>query len=263
MLPTEACFTVTPTKSHTPEALSPHVVSMFWHCYDDVEFDPEVRDNNKTEYSLFTFDIIKSLGERERDFLIHARLGHLPRKRILPMIKNGTTGIGDYSGKFKELCKPCMQAKQRAENHGREHKRHPNGRPGEHLHSDLAVESKLRLLNTGCVSLSMEFYWKKLMRKFDVKDDKIENSPLKTKIKRSECPIAPDEQLKTSFLQIIGSIIYGYTHCRLDLAFPVNMLTRVMHAPANEHYNLLRKILHYINGLQDFLHIPQGWRQPD
>jgi hypothetical protein len=57
------------------------------------------------------------------------------------MIKNGTTGIADYSGKFKELCKPCMQAKQRAENHGREHNRHPKGRPGEHLHSDLAVLS--------------------------------------------------------------------------------------------------------------------------
>ncbi len=57
------------------------------------------------------------------------------------MIKNGTTGISDYSGKFKELCKPCLQAKQRAENHGHEHKRHPKGRPGEHLHSDLAVLS--------------------------------------------------------------------------------------------------------------------------
>ncbi len=34
-----------------------------------------------------------------------------------------------------------MQARQRAENHGREHKRHPKGRPGEHLHSDLAILS--------------------------------------------------------------------------------------------------------------------------
>jgi hypothetical protein len=118
---------------------------MFWHYYDNDNFDPTTRDNNKTEYSLFTFDIIKSLNERERDFLIHARLGHLPRKKILQMIKNGTTGIGDYSGKFHELCKPCMQAKQRAENHGHEHKRHPNGRPGEHLHSDLAVLSTLDL----------------------------------------------------------------------------------------------------------------------
>jgi hypothetical protein len=86
-----------------------------------------------------------SMNERERDFLIHARLGHFPRKKILQMINNGTTGISDYSGKFKELCKPCFQAKQRAESHGHEHKRHPNGRPGEHLHSDLAVLSTLDL----------------------------------------------------------------------------------------------------------------------
>jgi hypothetical protein len=57
------------------------------------------------------------------------------------MTKNGTTGIDSYSGKFKELCKPCMQAKHRAENHGHEHTRHPEGKPGEHLHSDLAEVS--------------------------------------------------------------------------------------------------------------------------
>jgi transposase InsO family protein len=143
MLPAKAYVSIAPDKEATHDALPPNVVSMFWHCYDDVGFDPNTRDNNKTDYSLFTFDIIKSLNPRERDFLIHARLGHLPRPKILQMIKNGTTGISDYSGKFKELCKPCFQAKQRAENHGKEHQRHPNGRPGEHLHSDLAVLSTL------------------------------------------------------------------------------------------------------------------------
>ncbi len=73
------------------------------------------------------------------------------------------------------------------------------------------------------------------------------------KMKRSECPMEPDEKLKTNYLQIIGSIIYGYTHCRLDLAFPVNMLTtRIMHSPAEQHYNLLRKVLHYINGTKNW-----------
>jgi hypothetical protein len=121
MIPNGSCLILAPGTSPTPAEVSPNIVSMFWHCYDDISFDPITRANNHTDYSLFTFDIIKSLNERERDFLIHARLGHIPRKKILQMIKNGTTGIGDYSGKFKELCKPCMQAKQRAENHGREH----------------------------------------------------------------------------------------------------------------------------------------------
>ena len=98
----------------------------------------------------------------------------------------------------------------------------------------------------------MEYYWDKLMKKFDVNPDEVESSPLKTKIKRSECPNEPDPQLKTRYLQIIGSIIYGYTHCRLDLAYPVNMLTRIMHSPAEEHFNLLKKLLYYINGTKNW-----------
>ncbi len=128
MLPSKACV-ISPDQNFSRNALPPHIVSMFWYHYDDDSFDPTVRENNTNEYSLFTFDIIKNLSERERHFLIHARLGHLPRAKILQMIKIGTSGIGDYSGKFKELCKPCLQAKQRAENHGKAHKRHPKGRP--------------------------------------------------------------------------------------------------------------------------------------
>jgi transposase InsO family protein len=141
MLPSKACVSIPLNTNGTRDALPPHVVSMFWHHYDDDSFDPVIRENNTDECSLFTFDIIKSLSERERHFFIHARLCHIPRRKILQMIKNGTTGIGDYTGKFKELCKPCLQARQRAENHGKEHARQPKGRPGEHLHSDLAVLS--------------------------------------------------------------------------------------------------------------------------
>jgi transposase InsO family protein len=95
------------------------------------------------ETILYAFVILKQLNERERDFLIHARLGHIPKRTILKMKKNGTKGLELYSGKFDELCKPCLQAKHRAENHGQIHARHPDGLPGQHLHFDLAVVSKL------------------------------------------------------------------------------------------------------------------------
>ncbi len=86
MLPTGICLALTPNKPLAQPELFPNLISMFWHHYEDKSFDPTTRENNLTEYSLFTFDIIKSLSERERDFLIHARLGHLPRKKILLMI---------------------------------------------------------------------------------------------------------------------------------------------------------------------------------
>jgi hypothetical protein len=45
----------------------------------------------------------------------------------------------------------------------------------------------------------------------------------------------------------MGSIIYGYTHCRLDLAYAVGMLTRVMHSPSANHLTQLRNLLKYMN----------------
>jgi hypothetical protein len=102
------------------------------------------------------------------------------------------------------------------------------------------------------ISLSMEYYWKKLMEKFNVPENEVEDSPIKTKILRSECPTVPDPIIKNNYLQIIGSIIYGFTHCRLDLAFPVNMMTRVMHSPAEQHLKLLQKLLRYINGTKNW-----------
>ena len=113
-------------------------IAKFWYGMDRCQFNPEIRDENTDELSLFMFDIIHSLSERQRDYLIHARLAHLPRKAILQMIKNGAKGL-PYQGKFKELCRPCLEAKQRAENHGKATIRHPDGKIGEHLHSDLAV----------------------------------------------------------------------------------------------------------------------------
>jgi hypothetical protein len=73
-----------------------------------------------SEKILYTFDILKQLNERERDFLIHARLGHVPKRTILKMKQNGTKGLELYTGKYGELCKPCLQSKHRAENHGKE-----------------------------------------------------------------------------------------------------------------------------------------------
>ena len=121
--------------------LSMATISKFWHGIDQGHFDPHIRENNTDEISLFTFDIINSLGQRQKDFLIHARLAHLPRKAIIQMIKNGSKGL-PYSGKFMELCRPCLESRQRAENHGKSVERHPDGKIGEHLHSDLAVVNK-------------------------------------------------------------------------------------------------------------------------
>jgi hypothetical protein len=43
-------------------------ISKFWYGMDEGLFDPNIRENNSDEISLFMFDIINSLGEKQRDF---------------------------------------------------------------------------------------------------------------------------------------------------------------------------------------------------
>jgi hypothetical protein len=102
------------------------------------------------------------------------------------------------------------------------------------------------------ITLSMKYYWKKIMKKFGISPQDKEERPLKTKINKDDCPAITDEKRKISYLQIIGSIIFGYTHCRLDLAFPVGMLTRVMHSPSETHFKQLKDLLKYINATMDW-----------
>ena len=97
------------------------------------------------------------------------------------------------------------------------------------------------------INLSMEYYWRKVMKRFGIAALDKNDSPIRTKISKSDCPIITNEKTKQTYLQMIGSIIFGYTHCRLDLAFPVGMFTRVMHSPSEGHLKQLIEFLKYLN----------------
>jgi hypothetical protein len=57
--------------------LRPYHVSAFWCAFDTPNLSLQRREDNFTHLTLFTFDIVHSLNEQEKDFLIHARLAHL------------------------------------------------------------------------------------------------------------------------------------------------------------------------------------------
>jgi hypothetical protein len=104
-------------------------------------------------------------------------------------------------------------------------------------------------------TLSMQYYWKKVMKRFGIAPQDKEDRPLKKKINKNkdDCSKTPNENRKMTYLQIICSVIFGFTHCRLELAFPVGMLTRVMHAPSETHLKqLVMDLLKYINATMDW-----------
>jgi hypothetical protein len=107
-------------------------------------------------------------------------------------------------------------------------------------------------INDNGIKLSMEYYWRKIMKRFGITNEAKEDKPIKAKVNKTECPEKIDELRKKTYLQIIGSIIFGYTHCRLDLAFPVGMLTRVMHNHSDKHLKQLYGLLKYINAMKSW-----------
>jgi hypothetical protein len=107
-------------------------------------------------------------------------------------------------------------------------------------------------MNEGSIVLSMAYYWKRIMKKFGISENEKEDKPIKTKVNRMDSPKQVNAERKQTYLQIIGSIIFGYTHCRLDLALPVGMLTRVMHSPSEAHLKQLYGLLKYLNATKDW-----------
>ena len=97
------------------------------------------------------------------------------------------------------------------------------------------------------ITLSMKYYWTKIMKRFEISENMQNDKPIKSKINKEDCPKSVNEERKKTYLQIIGSIIFGYTHCRLDLAFAVGMFTRVMHNPSEGHLKQLNGLLRYLN----------------
>ena len=71
-------------------------------------------------------------------------------------------------------------------------------------------------------------------------------NPLSSRPLKADCPpeILPD--IKSKYLKLTGMLIWVYTHCRLDLAFPIHAITRVMHNPCQQHLDILIHLCRYV-----------------
>ena len=62
----------------------------------------------------------------------------------------------------------------------------------------------------------------------------------------SECPETPDPAVKKAYLQLTGMLIWIFSRCRFDLAFPMHCIARVMHCPAPSHLKCVRHLCRYL-----------------
>ncbi|KAM2659837.1 hypothetical protein EV2_022338 [Malus domestica] len=110
----------------------------------------------------------------------------------------------------------------------------------------------------GLVSLNQRQYLEKLIRKFGVHDStKPVSTPLTPHFKLSspQCPKTDKEKLQMKnipYANLVGSLMYAMVCSRPDIAHAVDMVSRYMHNPGQEHWQEAKWILRYLHGTRDF-----------
>ncbi|XP_070056557.1 secreted RxLR effector protein 161-like [Nicotiana tomentosiformis] len=56
-----------------------------------------------------------------------------------------------------------------------------------------------------------------------------------------------------SYASIVGSLIYAQTCTRPDINFAVRMLDRYQSNPGMDHWKAANKVLHYLQGTEDYM----------
>ena len=75
-------------------------------------------------------------------------------------------------------------------------------------------------------------------------------TPLKVRVKFTN---EGDSRVNsTEYISLIGSLRY-LSHTRPDLLFSVGILSRYMKIPNQEHYNGVKRVLRYVNGIEDYI----------
>jgi len=110
---------------------------------------------------------------------------------------------------------------------------------------------------SGKVSLTQKGYFKNVLQKFNINDDrKSVSTPLAPhfKLKSIMSPITVEEReyiTHVPYASAVGSLMYAMVCIRLDLSQVVSIVNRYMHDPRRGHWEAVKWILRYIKGTID------------
>ncbi|XP_019199804.1 PREDICTED: uncharacterized protein LOC109193402 [Ipomoea nil] len=70
-------------------------------------------------------------------------------------------------------------------------------------------------------------------------------------VTQSATPSTDEFENPTQYRRLVGALQY-LTITRPDLSYAVNSLCQFMHTPTDEHWGLLKRVLRYVNGTQEY-----------
>jgi len=111
----------------------------------------------------------------------------------------------------------------------------------------------MRILHSkGTIALEQRDYLKKVLGCFNMTNAKSIPTPLPS----GYLPLASigpvDEQLRTRYQQVIGSLLYLMLGTRPDIAYAVTRMSQFAANPTQDHLNKALYICHYLAGTQNY-----------
>jgi len=100
--------------------------------------------------------------------------------------------------------------------------------------------------DTGGISLSLRHYLDQFFSLYNITPLTGPLTPLTARPLKSECPAEAEPWIKQRYLKLTGCLIWIFSHCRLDLAYPIHAVTRVMHSPTLAHLGILVHLCRYV-----------------
>jgi hypothetical protein len=109
---------------------------------------------------------------------------------------------------------------------------------------------------TGTITLDQEIYINKLLKQFNLHDCNVAVTPTSTYVLSSnDCPT--EEQIKLDndysnfrqlYQQMVGSLNYASICTRPDITYAVNVLSRYLHNPGQQHMIACKRVFRYLKG---------------
>jgi len=107
----------------------------------------------------------------------------------------------------------------------------------------------------GKLYISQKKYLEKVIDRFNMGDCKSLSIPLAAhfKLSSNSSPTIEEEIEKTHVLysSVVGSLMYAIAYTRPNLSHVISVVSRFMHNPCEDHWDVVKWILHYVKGSFD------------
>ena len=106
--------------------------------------------------------------------------------------------------------------------------------------------------NTRTLTMSQPLYIRKILKRFNINDMKISQTPLRSATDKETKTGLNDKKLTLLYQQMVGSLMHLAVMTRPDICTAVNKVSRKSHNPNFDDLDQVYKIFHYLNKTKNY-----------